>query len=229
MAAKFDPERNATLALPALYAKYADKLVATKAELARLNGGTPLVIVPPEWEDCWLVRFLIGFKEDPEMAGKAFFDAHKWREDQGMEAVRLKMVAGLQPQDFPHAAKIRPYMPSTMHGRCRHGLPVEYVFTGSAEPTMLFKSASVEELLVFQRYDAEYKLQIIMTESLKKNILVRLQTVFDVKGASVSKHLNRKVTGIAKQITEQITPRYVEMVDKIQLINCPFAAVVRQV
>ena len=76
MAAKFDPDRNKTLALPTLYTRYEQQLVATKAVLQRLNGGTPLPIVPVEWTDVWLCRFLIGFKEDPEEAGAAFFAAH---------------------------------------------------------------------------------------------------------------------------------------------------------
>lgn len=134
MAAKFDPARNENFALPVLFEKYAQKIEATKAVLARLNGGAPLPIVPEEWTDIWIVRFLIGFKEDPELAGKAFYDAQMWRSERGIEAVRQKMAAGLQPKDFPHAGKVKPFFPAMLHGRCRHGLPVEYNFTGLVDP-----------------------------------------------------------------------------------------------
>ena len=160
MAGRLDPERNAKMALPALFARYEQQLSATKAVLERLNGGTPLRIVPAEWEDVWLVRFLIGFKEDTEAAGAAFFAAHQWREENGVEAIRQKVVNGMQPADFPHAAKVRPCIPTKMHGRCRHGLPVEYIFTGFSDPASLYKAATYEEILEFHIHDAEYKLNV---------------------------------------------------------------------
>ena len=70
--------------------------------------------------------------------------------------------------------------------------------------------------------------QMIMTESLARNILVRLQNVNDLRGISMSKQLNRKCVAMVKSIADQITPRYVEFVDKIQVINCPWAPVVKK-
>ena len=70
--------------------------------------------------------------------------------------------------------------------------------------------------------------QMIMTESLERNVLVRLQNVNDLRGISMSKQLNRKCTAMVKSIADEITPRYVEMVDKIQVINCPWAPVVKK-
>jgi hypothetical protein len=69
---------------------------------------------------------------------------------------------------------------------------------------------------------------MIMTESLARNVLVRIQNVNDLRGVSMSKQLNRKCTALIKQVADQITPRYVEMVDKIQVINCPWAMVVKK-
>jgi hypothetical protein len=229
MAATFEPERNKELALPALFSKFGPKIEAVKAHVQRLNGGSPLQVVPAEWTDCWIVRFLIGFKEDPELAGQVFFDAQKWREQKGMEAIRQKIVQGLQPADFPHAAKVMPFYPKVIHGRCRHNLPVEYNFVGSIEPELLLKAASFDELFEFFLYDTEYKLNMLMTESLERNILIRLQAIFDGKGFALSKHLNRKNVGVLKKVMDEITPRYVEMSEKVQIINCPYAKVVKPI
>ncbi len=69
---------------------------------------------------------------------------------------------------------------------------------------------------------------MIMTESLARNVLVRMQNVNDLRGVSMSKQLNRKCVAMVKSIADQMTPRYVEMVDKIQVINCPWAPVVKK-
>jgi hypothetical protein len=69
---------------------------------------------------------------------------------------------------------------------------------------------------------------MIMSETLARNVLVRIQNVNDLRGVSMSKQLNRKCTALVKKVADEITPRYVEMVDKIQVINCPWAMVVKK-
>ena len=56
--------------------------------------------------------------------------SERWRAEHNIEAIRQKILAGMQPQDFPHARKVQPYLPRQQHGCCRHGLPVEYTFCG---------------------------------------------------------------------------------------------------
>ena len=93
----------------------------------------------------------------------------------------------------------------------------------------MLKAASFDEILLYFIYDAEYKLNRIQTLSLERNVLVRLQNVFDAQGFSMTKHLNRKNVGVLKQAMDEITPRYVEMVEKVMIINCPLAKVVKPI
>ena len=64
-----------------------------------------------------------------------------------------------------------------------------------------------------------------MPQTLERNVRVSLQAVFDGKGFAFAKNLSSKNVGVIKSIMDQITPRYVEIV---QIINRPFAAVVKQ-
>ena len=64
-----------------------------------------------------------------------------------LSVARLKLDSGMTMEQWPHAAKIMPYMPKRLHGRCRLGLPVMYNFMGKSEPVLMFKSASYEEML----------------------------------------------------------------------------------
>ena len=49
----------------------------------------------------------------------------------------------------------------------------------------------------------------------------------DLNGISMSKHMGRGTTGVMKKIVGEISPRYVEMGEKIHVINCPFIFAVR--
>ena len=175
MACAFDADRNEKFSLEVLYAKYDATLTSMREVTTRLNGGAALPVVPEEWDALWRIRFLVGFKEDPEIAGQAFFDAMQWRREKGVEGIRQKILAGMTPDQFPNASKVLPYTPKVTKGHCRLGLPVTYNFLGKSEPGLMFKAGSFDEILEYQIHEAEYTFNLIMTMSLEKGVMVRVQ------------------------------------------------------
>ena len=102
-----------------------------------------------------------------------------------------------------------------LHGQCRHGLPVEYNFTGFVDPPGLLKSASFEEILEVFIYDAEYKFNMLMTMSLERNVLVRLQNVFDGKGLRDGKKEKTQIVPHSASCCGEISPFFMGKAHKM--------------
>ena len=88
------------LSLVEQYHQHAARLAEAKQRLGSLWPPPP-ALVPPEWGDSLLLRFLVGFKYDVEAAAERFQRMLEWAAANDIAAVRAKILGGLQPADYP--------------------------------------------------------------------------------------------------------------------------------
>mmetsp|Transcript_3466 Transcript_3466/g.10012 ORF Transcript_3466/g.10012 Transcript_3466/m.10012 type:complete len:199 (+) Transcript_3466:563-1159(+) len=77
-------------------------------------------------------------------------------------------------------------------------------------------------------YVMEHKLMKLSEMTAKSGVLMRALEIHDLKGLGMH-HLATGPIGILRKVVQEVSANYVELADKVLLINCPFATVIRTV
>jgi len=100
--------------------------------------------------------------------------------------------------------------------------------TGLVDPAKLLKSATLDEIRLYIIYVMEHKLMKLSEMTAKSGVLMRALEIHDLKGLGMH-HLATGPIGILRKVVQEVSANYVELADKVLLINCPFATVIRTV
>jgi len=184
--------------------------------------------VPEEWEEALLLRFFIGFKKNPEAGSEAFSDMLAWRKDNGINEIRQKLLNGLEPSEFPRYETVRRFYPLLKCGKDKHGCPILITLTGLIDPAKLVKAVTLEEMRLYIIYEMESKFIKLCQLTAETGIFYRALEVHDLKGLGMH-HLATGPVGLLRKVVKEVSANYVEISDKVFILNCPFASVVRTV
>mmetsp|Transcript_6161 Transcript_6161/g.12160 ORF Transcript_6161/g.12160 Transcript_6161/m.12160 type:complete len:411 (-) Transcript_6161:268-1500(-) len=206
------------------------KSIELMKEILTSRGVYPLDrdSVPEDWEDALLLRFFVGFKKNPEAAAEAFEAMLKWRADNGINDIRKKLMEGLQPDQFPRYDQVRRFYPLLKCGKDKHGCPILITLTGLIDPAKLVKAVTLEEMRLYIIYEMEHKFIKLCQLTAQTGIFYRALEVHDLKGLGMH-HLATGPVGMLRKVVKEVSANYVEISDKVFILNCPFATVVRTV
>jgi len=183
---------------------------------------------PPEWQDAMMLRFWVGFKKNCKNAADAFGKMLVWRKDNKIDDIRDKILAGLTPEQFPRYDSLRRFYPLLKTGFDKNKCPINITLTGLIDPAKLIKSATLEEIRMYIIYEMEYKLVQLCKLTEQTGIMYRALEVHDLKGLGMH-HLAAGPITMLRKITAEVSSNYVELADKVLLLNVPYATVVRSV
>lgn len=184
--------------------------------------------VPDDWEEAVLMRFFIGFKKNCEAAAEAFASMLAWRETHGVNEIRKKILGGLVPEQFPRYTAVRRFYPLLKTGVDSNGCPIMITLTGLIDPAKLVKAVTLEEIRLYIIYEMEHKLIQLSQLTAETGILYRALEIHDLKGLGMH-HLAAGPIQLLRKVVTEVSANYVEMADKVLILNCPFASVVRGV
>jgi hypothetical protein len=199
-------------------------------ELMSAKGSWPpsRESVPEEWEQALLLRFFIGFKKNCEAAAEAFHKMLAWREAHDVNDIRKKIMGGMVPEQFPRYTSLHRFYPLLKTGADKNGCPIMITLTGLIDPAKLVKAATLDEIRNYIIYEMEAKLIQLSLLTVETGILYRALEIHDLKGLGMH-HLAPGPIQLLRQIVSEVSSNYVEMADKVLILNCPFATVVRGV
>uniref|UniRef100_A0A7S0MDF4 CRAL-TRIO domain-containing protein n=1 Tax=Cryptomonas curvata TaxID=233186 RepID=A0A7S0MDF4_9CRYP len=199
-------------------------------DLLRNKGKFPVSeeFAPPEWIDTILLRFFIGFKRSATAAAEAFAEMMDWRAKNNINAIRTQILGGLTPEQFPRYEQIRRYYPLLKTGEDKNGCPIMITLTGLVDPAKLLKAATLDEIRLYIIYEMEHKLVKLCEMTTRTGVLIRALEIHDLKGLGMH-HLATGPISMLRKVVQEVSANYVELADKVLLINCPFASVVRTV
>uniref|UniRef100_A0A7S0EI57 CRAL-TRIO domain-containing protein n=1 Tax=Hanusia phi TaxID=3032 RepID=A0A7S0EI57_9CRYP len=184
--------------------------------------------VPEDWEDALLLRFFIGFKKNPQTAAEAVIEMLDWRAKNNINEIRRKIIGGLQPEQFPRYETVRRFYPLLKTGTDTNGSPIMITLTGLIDPAKLVKAVTLEEIRLYIIYEMEHKLIKLSQLTAETGIMFRALEIHDLKGLGMH-HLATGPIGMLRKVVREVSANYVEMADKVLILNCPFATVVRGV
>eukprot|EP00285_Hemiselmis_virescens_P010365 CAMPEP_0173381878 /NCGR_PEP_ID=MMETSP1356-20130122/4313_1 /TAXON_ID=77927 ORGANISM="Hemiselmis virescens, Strain PCC157" /NCGR_SAMPLE_ID=MMETSP1356 /ASSEMBLY_ACC=CAM_ASM_000847 /LENGTH=344 /DNA_ID=CAMNT_0014335925 /DNA_START=179 /DNA_END=1210 /DNA_ORIENTATION=- len=236
----FNPNRSKELSLQAMLAQQWETDTKTMMtgqqgidkmkEMLTQDGVLPCDerSVPPEWQDALLLRFWVGFKKNCAVAAEAFRKMLQWRKDKKINDIRDKIMGGLQPEQFPRYEQLRRFYPLLKTGFDKNGCPINITLTGLIDPAKLVQTATTEEIRMYIVYEMEYKLVQLCKLTQETGILYRALEVHDLKGLGMH-HLATGPIALLRKIVNEVSSNYVELADKVLLLNVPYATVVRSV
>ncbi len=185
-------------------------------------------VMPTEWQEALLLRFYIGFKRNAAAAAEAFGKMLSWRKANNINDIREKILNGMKPDQIPRYEQLRRFYPLFQTGKDKNGCPVMVTLTGLIDPAKLIKVATLEEIRMYIIYEMEYKLVQLCQLTTETGVLYRALEVHDLKGLGMH-HLATGPIGILRKIVSEVSSNYVELADKVLLLNVPYATVVRSV
>lgn len=123
---------------------------------------------------------------------------------------------------------LRRFYPLLKTGFDKSGCPINITLTGLIDPAKLVKSATLDEIRMYIIYEMEYKLVQLCKLTMETGIMYRALEVHDLKGLGMH-HLAAGPITMLRKITSEVSSNYVELADKVLLLNVPYATVVRSV
>jgi len=221
------------------------KAIDQMRDLLREKGQWPPSrdSVPEEWENALLLRFFLGFKKNPDAAANAFGEMLEWRDKNGVNDIRKKILGGLDPVEFPRYEQVRRFYPLLKTGTDRNGSPINITLTGMIDPAKMIKTCSLDDIRLYIIYEMEYKIIKLSLLTAETGILYRalevllyqpstacpnevhgllnallmlgyFTQVHDLKGLGMH-HLATGPVGLLRKIVSEVSSNYVEMADKV--------------
>jgi len=236
----YNPKRNEELKIDVLLSQAVESADGTRMtgqqgidkmkEVLTGKGQWPCdaSTAPPEWQDALLLRFFIGFKRNAPVAAEAFGKMLQWRKDNKINEIRDKIMGGLQPEKFPRYEQLRRFYPLLKTGFDKNGCPIMITLTGLIDPAKLIKAATLDEIRMYIIYEMEHKLIQLSKLTADTGVLMRALEVHDLKGLGMH-HLATGPIGLLRKIVSEVSSNYVELADKVLLLNVPYATVVRSI
>lgn len=121
-----------------------------------------------------------------------------------------------------------PLFAPILHG-CQTGARAASVLILLAtDPAKLVKAATLDEIRSYIIYEMEHKLITLSRLTAETGTLYRALELHDLKGLGMH-HLAAGPIQLLRKIVSEVSANYVEMADKVLILNCPFATVVRGV
>ena len=169
-----------------------------------------------------LLRFLRGMNFDIELAVSMFRDMLRWRKENDVDAIRTDIVENdMTPADFPHAGRVqRYYMSNMQYGHDEHGRPIHVEQIGKTCVKKLLSSFSEEEWIRHHIYQMEYLMLELDRISKEQGKLVRIVSIYDLRGLS-KEHLHRGAIKLFKKTIKVTQNYYPEMMENCFFINSP--------
>lgn len=190
-------------------------LIRHKEDLVLLREACKDVLTEPEHDEIFLLRYLLSFKtvEKSEVSvrkGIEYRKANPW------------LKCAKTGEDWEVDVKARQYTCAGQdHGRKKDGGPIQYIRACIADPNLLAKAVTEDELCGHMTLAKEVSYLVCDKVTRESGRLTKLVVVFDMKNTSFQIPAKSIQNGINKS-SEVALHLYPQLLERVVIINAPW-------
>lgn len=179
-----------------------DQLEENAEEIAKLKAMVEDVL-PEEWDDIWLLRFILSNKGTAKDAVEKCKFTIQWRKD-NKETLDMIAAGG----EIPHKDLFNKYQVAGPHKCDKDGAPCFIVRIGLSNPSALMDAATHDQVVEFLLFSREKDFLTCDRITREKRRIVKCISIQDMRGMKLlSDRRFFKALGASSKLSEKLYPQ----------------------